>query len=157
MCGSDAATSAAPEPVGRLVAGFTDRPGGPGKVADFESSEPVGRLAGFASDDRCRSYSPTVPRSTPSSRAMRRCDQRCTCNASIDSISAILRTFATTGLLPRHAPLKACRTNVSFLKMAGFHPPITGWFCLPTDNSADDSKLANLPTGSNSRKIEARH
>ncbi|HUE74784.1 MAG TPA: hypothetical protein VMP01_28200 [Pirellulaceae bacterium] len=77
------------------------RAGSPGKVAGFDPPEPIGAMAGFAPDNRSRRYFRTVSRSTPSSRAIRRCEYRSACNDKMDSISAILRTFAITGILPR--------------------------------------------------------
>jgi hypothetical protein len=66
-------------------------------------SEPVSRfVAGLEPDKHSRKHFGTVPRSTCNSRAIRRYDQCCVCNGSIDSIRAILRTLPTTALLPRH-------------------------------------------------------
>jgi hypothetical protein len=54
---------------------------------------------------------------------------------SMDCAFAILSRFGIRSLLPRRCRKKASRPKLSFLKMAGSHAPITGWFCAPTDSS----------------------
>lgn len=58
-------------------------PGALAKVAGFDPSDPEGALAGFGSVCACCMTFATVPRSRPSCRAMRRCDQCDACSRSI--------------------------------------------------------------------------
>jgi hypothetical protein len=110
-------------PIGAL-AGFEPEPG----AAGFEGVDPGGAMAGFAPDKCANRYLWTVPRSTPRVRAISRCDRPCACNVNMDCKFAILSRFGIESLLPRHCRKKTSRPKLSFLKMAGFHAPITGWF-----------------------------
>ncbi len=56
---------------------YANRSARPWRVLNLLSR--AGRLAGFGSHDLRRRYFPTIPRSTPSSRAMRRADHCCAC------------------------------------------------------------------------------
>src|SRR5580698_1479601 len=91
-----------PEPVGRIGA-LRSTGGG---VACFESPRTrpgkIGALAGFGpAGSAALMYRDTVSRCTSSALAIRRADQPCAFNESIDCTIAILSRFAMTGLLPR--------------------------------------------------------
>ena len=93
--------------------------------------------SGFAKSDRAagadsrasRKCRATLSRSTPNSRAIRRCDQPRACNEIIECTVAILSRFAIQASFRGEiAAQKAHRPNPKLLKLAGFHPPIDGWF-----------------------------
>jgi hypothetical protein len=141
LAGSDATD---PGPKIGALAGFesADSAGAIGALAGFDASVPglqIGALAGFAltnsdraggADSRAsRTCRETDSRSTPSSRAIRRCDQPRACNESIDCTVAILSRFAIqASFRGKTAAQEAHRPNPELLKLAGFHAPNAGWF-----------------------------
>lgn len=99
-------------------------------VVGFALLDPVvglSAVAGFASAGGA--YRFTVERSSPSSRAIRRCDQPHAAKAMIFCCKLTLSSFIATRATP-------CRTgrNLS-LKVVGFDPFPTGWFYPTADIS----------------------
>lgn len=83
-------------------------------------------MAGFDSlpSRSCRRYRATVSRLTPSSRAIRRCDQPLRLKEITDCRTSILSSFIKE--LSRQCD--RLPENVFHLKMAGFDSPFGGWF-----------------------------
>src|SRR6185437_1795480 len=94
-----------------------------GTMAGFESespSDPVGGMAGFESG--AGRYRRTVSRSTSSSRAIFRDDHPLAASVAIECCR-----FTESWFITHQCGYCRLLRNPS-LKVAGFHPPIPGWF-----------------------------